>query len=1009
MSEQFDDNSGALLKRKEQPRSAFISGNGDSGNGSAQGGQSGPNPRPAIDAWTVLDVLARRWYWMLLGGVLAAGLFFVLGTRVVQPKFTATAKLLRYETHISEFFRSAPMSGETFSGLIRSPDLFRRVSDLAVTKYGIAPIAPERFVKMVKVEAEPDSDLVKLSLAANQPETAVNLLNLYAEQAVRFTLDMQRQQSAKLANDYLKKQVAQMDEDITVLHQQFRNMPAIPGVTNKLAEIGGNLSALSTNMAAAPRTSFMLSEQTRRLQAAVGELHDLLAKFTDLHPTVQAKKEEIASLQAGVDSTLKANPGLTAQAMSAPASRPGETTPFNPELDIVRTKLLSLEQGRVELANRQREAQLMADDPPGIVRILVPGTLKTVESNMRWVKISAVGIFGGLLGVFASLLLVLLVEFVDGRLKTVDDLRRVTRLPVLTSLGDLREMSPEDRSQWAFRTWTLLQGRLSPSANHGLVCGITSSTPGEGRSTWISLLAEAASMSGFRVLTIATRPSPTHLATDQQFSEARPAEDRDMTNTPSQALTTSVLSSPMQVTEKLTGPNSEPMVHIPLPGWVWNLERRKQWREALTHWREIENLVILVELPPASVAESVLLGSNLPNMVWLTSSGKAQAGETKAQLETLRNARCNLVGAVLNREAGTPLRSRFPRWMSALILFAGFYLAATPLTAPAAEGSAPGSESSPAATQPAPAPAVPSFSIVNPSQRAEWQKRLTLGPGDVLTLGLYGAPELARADVAIGPDGRLSYLEAQDVPATGLTIDELRDRLNQELGRFRRAPRVMITPGAFRSKRYYMLGKVMTRGVYILDRPLTVLEAIARAHGLENGLVDRNVVDLADFQRSFLARNGKRYPVSFESLFQQGDLSQNMAIEPGDYIYIAGGNVNQVYVVGEVRLPGPVTLSPKLTIIGAIAARGGYSERAYKTRVLVVRGSLDKPEAIPVDTHAVLDGRGLDFELKPRDIIYVNSRPLIRLEEGADMAATAFIQALISEWVGVDIVQPYKQ
>jgi protein involved in polysaccharide export with SLBB domain len=286
---------------------------------------------------------------------------------------------------------------------------------------------------------------------------------------------------------------------------------------------------------------------------------------------------------------------------------------------------------------------------------------------------------------------------------------------------------------------------------------------------------------------------------------------------------------------------------------------------------------------------------------------------------------------------------------------------------------------------------------------------MTLGPGDVLNLGLYGAPELIRAEVSIGPDGRISYLEAQDVHAEGLTIDELRAALDKELANYRRAPRTMITPVAFRSKRYYVLGKVMTKGVFTLDRPMTVLEAIARAHGLENGLVDRNVVDLADFQKSFLARAGKRYPLNFEKLFQQGDLSQNVPIEPGDYIYFPSADVKEVYVVGEVRLPGAVTYSPDTTIMAAITERGGYSERAYKTRVVVVRGSVNNPETFAINTHAILDGKEPDFKLQPRDIIYVNSRPFIKVEELADLAVTAFIQSLITSWVGVDIVRPFSQ
>ena len=287
----------------------------------------------------------------------------------------------------------------------------------------------------------------------------------------------------------------------------------------------------------------------------------------------------------------------------------------------------------------------------------------------------------------------------------------------------------------------------------------------------------------------------------------------------------------MQVTEQLTGPNSQPVVHIPLPGWVWNLERRKQWREALEHWREIENLVILVELPPASVSEAVLLGSNLPNMIWLTDSGTADAAKTRTQLETLRDARCNLVGAVLNRQRATSLKQRFPRWLSGFALTVSLAAASV-----AAQGASAGQSETPPAGGYAEDAMLPQttnafFSVVGPGQRAAWQNRLTLGPGDIINLGLYGSPELNRAETAIGPDGRISYLEAQDVMASGRTVDELRTEMDNQLAKFRRAPRTIITPVSFKSKKYFLLGKVMSKGVYTLDRPMTVLEAIAREKG----------------------------------------------------------------------------------------------------------------------------------------------------------------------------------
>jgi protein involved in polysaccharide export with SLBB domain/capsular polysaccharide biosynthesis protein len=1005
-----DANSGSPLRSPESTPADDIKGSPIQSKTGLRGmlRAEGPGASTRFDFWIVIDLLIHRWNWLILGFLIGAGLFFALGIKLVREKFVASAQLLRYEPpgNAKDFFQSTPISPETFSGLILSPDLLKRVGEKATP-----PLTAEKLAKYIKVDPQSDSDMINVYLASATRDEAVKLLNIYVTEAETYTKDLQKQQAVKIAEQYLRKQVAQMDDDITVLEQHFRALPLPPQFTNKVAEIGTNLNGLHRNLDPATSASpALIAMQTERLNKALTELNELTSKYTDLHPFVKQKRAEIDSLQNQI-STNAGSRSMTA----LPIFDSQKADSFSPERDIVRTKLLSLEDGRVRLANRLHEAELYAKDPPGTARVFAPASLATVRSNWRWLKIFMVSIFGGCLGLGAAFGLVSVTELTEKKLKTAEDVSRVTHLPVLTSLGELDEMTPHERSQWAFRAWTMLQGCLSPSSNHGLVCGITSSTHGEGRSTWVHLLAEAASLTGFRVLTIATRPSPGQVAVAEDAPEERLLEGTapSKPGNSSTALSSNVLSSPSQVTERLTGPNSQPMVHIPLPGWVWNLERRKQWREALNQWRTIDNLVILVELPPASVPEAVLLGANLPNLLWLTNRGTANAAETRAQLRTLRYARCNLVGALLNRQIGRSAKQLFPRWVeySALVLALGISTlraqnddAAQPPTAQPAT-----SETSPASVEtPSNEHTNVSFSIVDPSQRADWQRHLTLGPGDILTLALFGEPELIRPEVAIGPDGRISFLEAQDVMAAGLTIDELRDKLDQEVGKYRRSPHVIITPVAFRSKKYYMLGKVTTKGVYVLDRPITVLEAIARAKGLENGLVDRNVVDLADFSRSFLMRGGKRYSLNFERLFQQGDLSQNIAIEPGDYIFFAPGDVKEVYVVGEVRLAGPVTYTPNMTIIAAITARGGFSERGYRKRVLVVRGSLNNPQTFAVDTHAILNGKGLDFKLKPKDIIYVSPRPFILVEELADLATTAFIQSLITEWVGVDVVKPIQ-
>ena len=297
------------------------------------------------------------------------------------------------------------------------------------------------------------------------------------------------------------------------------------------------------------------------------------------------------------------------------------------------------------------------------------------------------------------------------------------------------------------------------------------------------------------------------------------------------------------------------------------------------------------------------------------------------------------------------------------------------------------------------------LSVAASTMRAPWQQRLTLGAGDTLSFALYkdDALEQIRENVVIAPDGKISYLQAQDVIAAGLTIDELRTNVDNALTNYYTKPHTVITPVAIHSKKYYVLGAVVTKGVFTFDRPLTLIEAIARAGGLETGVFERNTVELADLSHSFLVRRGQRVPVDFEKLFQQGDLTQNIALEPEDYVFFASASANEIYVLGEVTSPGIVPYSPKSGVIGAITTRGGFTARSFKGRVLIVRGSLRGGEIFIVDTGEILDAKKPDFRLKPKDIVYVAPRPWHKAEELLDEGTRAFIEAVIVSYTGAHI------
>jgi protein involved in polysaccharide export with SLBB domain len=310
----------------------------------------------------------------------------------------------------------------------------------------------------------------------------------------------------------------------------------------------------------------------------------------------------------------------------------------------------------------------------------------------------------------------------------------------------------------------------------------------------------------------------------------------------------------------------------------------------------------------------------------------------------------------------------------------------------------------PVLTEPIPVTPTPEAPMVfagsNARTRAGWQARYMLGPNDVVSFAFYGRPELARPGVLIGPDGRVSYLQAQGVKADGLTIDELREAVTAELTKFYRKPRIVVTPGEMRSKKFYVLGKVVNKGAYTLERPLTIIEAIAQAGGLETGIFQLNTVELADLPRAFLIRNQQRVPVNFEKLFRNGDLSQNILIEPDDYIYFPSSIANEIYVLGSVKSPGAQGLTIDASVLSAITLGGGFTERAYRQRVLVVRGGLETPKRFVVDMAEIVAGKASDFRLEPRDIVYICDHPWSRVEDLADTAATAFITTMVTVWTG---------
>jgi polysaccharide export outer membrane protein len=203
-------------------------------------------------------------------------------------------------------------------------------------------------------------------------------------------------------------------------------------------------------------------------------------------------------------------------------------------------------------------------------------------------------------------------------------------------------------------------------------------------------------------------------------------------------------------------------------------------------------------------------------------------------------------------------RSRITRW--------GVVRLPRAALAPLAVVVALGAPAPAAAQAPAPSPSAPPSYVIS--------------TGDVLQVMVWKEPELSR-DVTVRQDGRITLPLVGDVVAAGRTPSDVGSDLTRQLTRYVEAPMVTVAVAQANSTRVYVLGQVKNPGAFPLAGRLSLVQALALAGGLtEFAKSDRILVIRED------AGQRAPYTVSFKKLESDNDLSQNLALRPGDTIVV---------------------------------------------------------------------------------------------------------------------------
>ena len=239
-----------------------------------------------------------------------------------------------------------------------------------------------------------------------------------------------------------------------------------------------------------------------------------------------------------------------------------------------------------------------------------------------------------------------------------------------------------------------------------------------------------------------------------------------------------------------------------------------------------------------------------------------------------------------------------------------------------------------------------------------------LGPGDLIELRVFGAPELS-GTLRISGEGEITIPLIGATKVAGLTAEQAQKDLEQRLvgGGFLRDPHVNILVKEFASQGISVLGEVAKPGIYPLLGSPRLFDALSAAGGTTNRAGKMiNIVHRehpSEGNVILLSRDPKRA------------LTQNVFLRPGDTVMVSRAGI--VYVSGDVKTPGGYVMNndDNLTVLQAVALAQGLNPTASTKNVRIIRRKNGKLEEIPVELKQIMAAKAPDIALENEDVLFV--------------------------------------
>lgn len=262
---------------------------------------------------------------------------------------------------------------------------------------------------------------------------------------------------------------------------------------------------------------------------------------------------------------------------------------------------------------------------------------------------------------------------------------------------------------------------------------------------------------------------------------------------------------------------------------------------------------------------------------------------------------------------------------------------------------------------------------------------IAIGEEDVLQISVWGYPELT-VTVPVRPGGVISVPFVGEVKAGGLTPQELKGVLEKGFEKFIKTPTVSVVVTAVNSFKVYVYGAGLQGGAAEAGTGAAAPGTAVENAGIKPGAItlkrDTSLMQLlsligfqkyADLANAYIIRGEKKLNVNFYKLVVQGDVSQDIPLQPNDVIFVPAALEQRIKVVGAVKTPGLIPFTEGMTTLDAILIAGGFTDYASQNNVFIIRKEGKEVKNIRVRIKDVLnDGTvGENLPLRPGDIVKV--------------------------------------